>query len=83
MQLKKQSIVQLGKQGLTDNFFLTLENNFKTHENVKIIVLKGAGHDREKIKEFNQEILNKLGNKYTSRILGFTIFLKKWRRAVR
>ena len=83
MQIKKQSAVHLGKQGLTENFFLTLENNFKTHENVKVIVLKGAGHDREKIVQMKEAILEKLGNHYTARIVGFTIFLKKWRKAKR
>lgn len=83
MQLKKQVIMHLGKQGLTENFFLTLENHFKNHENVKIIVLKSGGHDREKIKELNDKILNKLGKKYTSRIIGFTIFIKKWRKKIR
>ena len=75
--------IQLGKQGLTDNFIETLKNNFKHHENVKISVLKSAGHDKNKIKEYSKEILEKLGNKYTGKVIGFTIVLKKWRKPVR
>ena len=83
MQHKKQVTVQLGKQGLTDNFFLTLENNFKTHENVKIVVLRQGTRDREKMLDIKETILNKLGKNYTARVLGFTIFVKKWRKPVR
>ncbi len=77
------SQTQLGKQGITENFIETLKNNFKKHNNVKISVLKSAGHDREKIKKFSDEILEKLGKNYTTKVIGFTIFVKKWRKAVR
>ena len=74
--------IQLGKQGITDNFIKTLEDDFKNHENVKISVLKSAGHNKDKIKEYSEKVLERLGNKYTVRIIGFTIFVKKWRRVV-
>jgi len=74
-----QSHVQLGKNGVTENFIETLKHHFKSHENVKVSVLKGAGHEREKV----EEILKKLGRNYTAKIIGFTIFLKKWRKPVR
>ena len=77
------SQTQLGKQGITDNFIETLKNHFKKHNNVKISVLKSAGHDREKVKKFSDEILERLGKNYTAKVIGFTIFVKKWRRAVR
>ena len=77
------SCVQLGKQGITENFISTLEKHFKNHENVKICILKSAGHEKGKAKKYSEEILEKLGNKYTARIIGFTIFVKKWRKAVR
>ena len=77
------SCVQLGKQGITDNFISTLESHFKNHNNVKICVLKGAGHERGKVKKYSEKILEKLGNKYTARIIGFTINVKKWRKAMK
>ena len=79
----KIGYLQLGKQGITNNFIETLKNHFKSHENIKVSVLKGAGHDKTKVKEYSKEILEKLGNNYTSKIIGFTIVLKKWRKAVR
>jgi len=79
----KQCQMQLGKQGITENFISTLNGMFDNHQNVRVCVLKSAGHDKNKMKEYMEEILNKVGKKYTGRIIGFTIYLKKWRRVVR
>ena len=79
--IKSLGVMQIGKQGLTDNFFKTLEEHFKTCHNVKVSVLKSAGHDKNKVKELSLEIIERLGKNYTSKILGFTIFIKKWRKA--
>lgn len=75
--------VQLGKYGITDNFINSLKNQFKTHENIKISVLKNAGHDKKEVKKMSQEILDRLGKNYTARVIGFTIIIKKWRKPVR
>ena len=74
---------QLGKNGITTNFIETLKDNFKNYENIRISVLKSAGHDKSKVKEYSREILEKLGKNYTSKVIGFTIVIKKWRKAVR
>ncbi len=81
--MPKIGYIQLGKQGITDNFMETLKNHFKKHENVRISVLKSSGRDKNKMKEISEEILEKLGKNYTSRIIGFTIVLKKWRKDIR
>ena len=78
-----QSSIQLGKNRITDNFIETLKEHFKKHDNVKIDVLKSAGHEKEKIRGYSEDILEKLGRNYTAKIIGFTIFLKKWRKARR
>jgi len=72
--------IQIGKNGLSENFFLTLESYFKLHKNVKVIVLKSAREDKEETKRYAEKILEKLGKTYTARIVGHTIALKKWRR---
>ncbi len=69
--------IPLGKQGLTENFFLTLNNAFKTHEIAKISVHQ----HKEETRAMAEEIVNKLGNKYSYRIIGFTIVVRKWRKA--
>ena len=75
--------VQIGKQGITDNFITTLKNNFKKSENIKISVLKNATRDKSEMKNLSNKILDKLGKNYTSRTIGFTIVVKKWRNPVR
>jgi len=81
--------IQLGKNGITENFIETLNKYFKNHGNVRISVLKSAFPENiEKgkkniVKKYSDEILERLGNKYTSRVIGFTIVVKKWRKEVR
>jgi len=70
--------IQLGKNKLTDNFISTLKNHFNKSRTVKISVLKSA--EREKIKEYSEEIIEKLGKNYTTKIIGFVIVVKKWRK---
>ena len=72
--------IQLGKNGITDNFIESLKHIFENHENVRLSVLKSAGHEKGKIKEYAEEILEKLGKNYTAKIIGFKIILKKWRK---
>jgi len=72
--------MQLGKNGITENFIETLKKYFQNHEQVKISVLKSARENREDIKKHVEEILDKLGKNYTAKIIGFKIILKKWRK---
>jgi len=72
--------VQLGKQGVTPGYIELLKNMFSKRENVKIQVLKSAGHEKEKMTEIAEEIVDKLGKNYTYKILGFAIFVKKWKK---
>ena len=75
--------IQLGKQGLTKNFVETLKNHFVKNQIIKISVLKSAGHERGKVKAYSEEILKELGVRYTTRVIGFTIAVRKWRRDMR
>ena len=73
--------MQLGKNGVTDSFIECLKTYFKTHENMKISVLKNARNEREDVKKYSKEIVEKLGKFYTTKTIGFTIIVKKWRKA--
>ena len=75
--------MQIGKNELTSRFIEELKKSFEKHQNIKISVLKGAEHNREKMKKISREILDSLGNNYTAKIIGFTIFIKKWRKSIR
>lgn len=75
--------VQVGKNGLTENFIESLKNHFKKHEQVRVSVLKSAGHEKAQVREMAEKILEALGVHYTARVIGFKIVLKKWRKAKR
>lgn len=77
------STMQVGKNGITENLIETLKNHFKNHMNVKVSVLKSATRDRKEIEKIAEELIDKLGNNYTFRVIGFTIVLKKWRKSVK
>ena len=77
------SSVQIGKKGVSENLIETLKSHFKNHQNVKVVFLKGSARDKKKVKKEAEDIVKELGKNYTYRILGFTIFIKKWRQAKR
>ncbi len=78
-----QSEVQLGKNGLTKEFLEDLKKRFekKSNMDIKIHVLQSARESKEDVKKYAEEIKEFLGEKYTYKIIGFSIFLKKWRKA--
>lgn len=73
--------MQLGKNGITENFIETLKGSFQKHDMIRLSVLKSARENREDMKKHADKILEKLGEKYTAKIIGFKIILKKWRKA--
>ena len=81
--MTSQQEIQLGKKGLTSEFIQDIEKRLEKHRNVtiKISVLKSARESKEDVKKYAEEIIKKLGKQYTARTLGFSIFLKKWRKA--
>ena len=84
-----QSQIQLGKNGVTKNFIISLKNQFKNHRQVRISVLKNAGEngirDKNEVLELTDEILKSLNmdcNRYSSKIIGFTLIVNKHRKVV-
>ena len=80
---KPPTKIQIGKNGATSGVIQLIKNNFSNRENVKVILLKSARQDKNNTQEAAEKIVNELGKNYTYRIVGFTIFLKKWRKDVR
>jgi RNA-binding protein YhbY len=73
--------MQIGKNGLSDNFFMNLKNTFKNRTSIRISVLRSVRNSREDVKKISDGLIAVLGKSYTSKIIGFTIILKKWRKA--
>lgn len=75
--------IQIGKNGATLGVIQLIRNNFASRQNVKVILLKSARQDKNSTQEAAEKIVNELGKNYTYKIIGFTIFLKKWRKDMR
>ncbi len=73
--------IQLGKNGITEGFMDSLKNHFIKSQNVKISVLRSFCRDKKELEEIKNKILAELGKNYTARTIGYTIALKKWRKA--
>ncbi len=79
-----QKEIQLGKKGITDEFIKDIENRLHKFRNItiKINVLKSARKNGKiDVKKYADELVHKLGDKYTIKIIGFSILLRKWRKA--
>jgi len=66
---------QIGKLGLTEEVVKTLNNLLKTHDQIRISVLKSSG--RENIKLLADNIINRINYKCSARVIGFKIILSK------
>jgi len=79
----KQIEMQIGKNGLTQEFLDEIKKRFdkRENENIKVHVLKSARDNRDDVKKYAEEIKRFLGNRFTYRVIGFSIFMKKWRKA--
>ncbi len=77
--------MQIGKNGLTETVLNEIKKRFeiRENENMKIHILKAAREKREDVKKYAEEIQEFLGGKFTYRVIGFSIFIKKWRKARR
>jgi len=80
----KLARIQIGKKGLSQGMLENIAKSFKTRDLVKINILKAYSRDKEKIKKESEEICKELeratNKKYSSRVVGFTIIIKKLRK---
>jgi len=81
--MTSQFELQIGKKGLTKEFLMDIKRRFEklSNNNIKVSVLKSARESKENVKKYAEKIQSYLGNKFTHRIIGFSIFFKKWRKA--
>lgn len=79
-------LFQIGKKGLTKPFIESLAKTFKKHDLVKVSVLKSALRDREALKEMAENLCSELRalekKDFTYKAIGYTLVIKKWRKAL-
>lgn len=83
--MTSQIELQLGKKGLTPEFLEGLRMRFEKPavRNIKISVLKSARESKSDVKNYADEIVKFLGNKFNYRTIGFSIFVLKMRKSQR
>ena len=75
--MKPTKEMQLGKNGLTFEFIEGLKKQFGNTRNIRIKVLRSYCRNKAELKEIKKGILEKLGQNYKAKTLGYTIILKK------
>ena len=75
--------LQIGKNGFTPEFMNNLKTRFadKGVESVRISLLKSSSRDKEEMQQWADKMLGELGKNFTSKLIGYTIVLRKWRKA--
>jgi len=72
---------QIGKSGITPGVIDALLLAFKNHKQARISLLKSSGRDSNSMESIAEEICKglqaKSGLNYKSKIIGFTIILRK------
>lgn len=78
--MNRIATIQLGKNGMSENFLTTLKTYFKNNQSVKIVVLQNfPDRDSKRMKEVSEEITKSLGENFSAKVIGFTISVKKGR----
>jgi RNA-binding protein YhbY len=73
--------LQIGKKGLTEEFLTTLKTAFVKTESIRIGLLPSSTRDRAEVKTWADKISQFLGKNFTIKIIGYTIVVRKWRKA--
>ena len=81
--MTSQLEIQLGKKGITKEFIEDIKKRTEKYRNInlKITILRSARKDKRDVEQYAKELKQKLGSKFTYKILGFSIFLRKWRKS--
>lgn len=72
--------LQIGKNGLSNEFIENLKTLFVKNNSIRISILKSGTREKAKAKEWVKEILDKLGLNYRANLIGYTIVLRKVRK---
>ncbi len=76
--------IQIGKKGISQGMLENIVKSFKNTDLIKINILRSYSREKEKIRKDAEEICKELekatNKKYTYKVIGFTIIIKKWRK---
>jgi len=72
--------IQMGKNGLTDEFMNQIKTLFEKERMIKVILLKSACRDKKMAEEISNKIIESLGPKYRTKIVGYVLTISKFRK---
>ena len=75
--MRFESRLQIGKNGLTQGVIDSINLGLKTHDQIRISVLKSVERNKKAIVQMADEISNRANYNCNYRIIGFTIILRK------
>jgi len=76
-QVKK---MQIGKNGLTEEFINQVKGIFKAEKMVKISILRSACRDKSEAKKIADLLIEALGKKYDYKIVGYVLTVSQFRK---
>lgn len=72
--------LQIGKNGLTDNFISQAKAIFEHEKAIKISLLKSATRNKEEAMKIGNELVGKLGSGAKYKLIGYTLVVKRGRK---
>ncbi len=75
--------IQLGKSGYNERNLENIKTFFLRHKDLKVTILRSCLRNQGELKSLKEKILSDLGPNYTARVVGYSIFFKKWKRQMR
>lgn len=81
--VKEIKRLQIGKNGLTNEFIEQVKSTFLNERVVKISILRSACRDKDEAKKMANELVEKLGPKFNYKLVGYVITVLKLRKNVR
>ena len=72
--------LQLGKNGLTDEFVGQVRRIFETEKMLKVSILKSYCRDKDEASQIGQGLVGKLGRRFGFKLIGYVLTITKYRR---
>ena len=75
--------LQIGKKGLSPSFIEQVKKIFNDEEDLKMSILKSACRDKKEAKIMADSLVEALGKKYSHKLIGYVLTIRKFRKVQR
>jgi RNA-binding protein YhbY len=75
--------LQIGKKGLSPSFIEQVKKIFNDEEVLKISILKSACRDKKEAMIMADSLVEALGKKYSYKLIGYVLTIRKFRKVQR